>query len=184
MPRRCTVCKHPEREAIDQALAASGDPYRTISDRYGVSKTALLRHHGTHLPEELVKAQEAEEVARADRLLGEIIGLKGRALGILDKAEAAREYRPAVAAIREARGCIELLAKLAGELQETTSVNIVILPEWHRVRETVLEALFPYPEARAAAAEALTALPDAGPGNGPRPGTGPSGPRPRSGAGA
>lgn len=63
-----------------------------------------------------------------------------------------------VAAIREARGNLELLAKLLGELDETPRMDVLISTEWLTVRTTLLEALGPHPEARVAAAGALLAL--------------------------
>jgi hypothetical protein len=47
MPRPCSLCQHPEREAIDQALAAK-EPYRDIAARFGTSPAALHRHQQRH----------------------------------------------------------------------------------------------------------------------------------------
>ncbi len=52
---------------------------------------------------------------------------------------------------------IELQAKLLGQIQEGTTVNVAVMPEWHGLRQTVLDALSPFPEARAAIANALRA---------------------------
>ncbi len=132
MPRTCTVCRHPHRDAIDQALVAS-EPFRNVSLRFGTSVSALFRHKADHLPQALVKAAEAGEVARADSLLEEVRSLQTKALDILRKAEAAGDLRAAVSAVREARGNIELLAKLIGELDERDNVNVaVMLPEQAR----------------------------------------------------
>jgi len=60
-------------------------------------------------------------------------------------------------AIREARGNIELLAKLLGELDERPVINLVAAPEWIQIRTAILVALQPYPEARVTVAEALDA---------------------------
>ena len=49
-------------------------------------------------------------------------------MGILDKAERADDHRSAIAAIREARSCVELLGKLAGELKDAPTINIVMMP--------------------------------------------------------
>ncbi len=46
MPQTCTVCSHQSRADIEAAIRA-GTPYRTIAVRYGLSKTALLRHKGS-----------------------------------------------------------------------------------------------------------------------------------------
>jgi len=44
MPRSCTVCLHPERKAIDEALFRNKTPFRNVSKQYGVTASALFRH--------------------------------------------------------------------------------------------------------------------------------------------
>jgi hypothetical protein len=102
----------------------------------------------------------AAEVAQADDLLDQVWDLQRRALDILDRAEETRELRTALSAIREARGNLELLAKLLGELDERPTVNILVSAEWVPVRAAMMEALDPYPEARVAVAERLSGLED------------------------
>jgi hypothetical protein len=162
MPRTCTVCTHPDRPAIDAALV-SGTPYRNIAERHGVSVGALFRHRD-HLSAALLHAKDVEQVAQADDLLAQVRDLQRRTLRILDDAEQAGDRRTALAAIREARGNLELLGRLAGELQEGQTVNVVVSPEWQRVRAAVITALLPFPEARVAVAGQLLAL-EAGDGN-------------------
>jgi hypothetical protein len=105
----------------------------------------------------LVKAQDAAEVAHADNLLEQVKSLQARALTILDKAEASGDLRTALSAIREARGNLELLAKLLGELQQEGTVNVIMSPEWLSIRSTIVTVLEPYPQARTAVLEALSA---------------------------
>ncbi len=157
MPRRCTICTHDKRDDIDQALVAR-QPVRAIARQYGVSKDALLRHHDDHLPAALVRAQEATEAAQADNLLAQVTDLRDRAIGILDTAEAEEDLKAAIAAIREARGCVELLAKLAGQLQAAPTFNPVLMPEWREFQAAILAALGPHAEARLAVASALSKL--------------------------
>lgn len=155
MPRTCTVCDHPERPEIDRALL-DGEAYRHIAARFDTSTGALQRHR-EHLPNQLVKASEAQEVAQADNLLAQVKSLQTRALSILDRADAAGDLRTALSAIREARGNLELLAKLLGELQQEGTVNVTISPEWLTLRAVVISALQPYPDAARAVSRALTA---------------------------
>jgi len=157
MPRTCTVCQHPNRAEIDRALLA-GEPLRNIAERFRLSTTALHRHKRDHLPSTLVKAREAEEVSRADDLLAQVQQLQAKALDLLRKAEAEGDYRTALAGIREARGCLELLAELTQQLDRRPQVNILLAPEWQVVRSVLLTALLPYPEARAAVAARLLEL--------------------------
>jgi hypothetical protein len=111
MPRTCTICTHADRKAIDGALVGGG-VFRELAAKYRVSEDAIARHKASHLSATLVKAAEAEDAYRADDLLAQARALQAKAIGILDRAEAAGDLRTALSAIREARGNLELLAKL------------------------------------------------------------------------
>ena len=49
MPRRCTICDHPQHEAIDAALVAAHSSNLALAALYGVSESALRRHQKRHL---------------------------------------------------------------------------------------------------------------------------------------
>lgn len=53
------------------------------------------------------------------------------------------------------KGNLELLSKLTGELDERPQVTVLTSPEWLELRSQLFEALAPYPDARAAAANRL-----------------------------
>src|SRR3954468_15560032 len=161
MPRRCTICDHPDRQNIDTQLMGS-DPLRNIAQQAHVSTTALLRHKQHHLPALLVQATETENVARADAILANVRKLQRRTETILDTAEAAGDHRTALAAIRELRNHLELLSKLVGELQEGATVNVLMTPEYQVLQATIVRTLAPFPEARIAVAQALRQLPHVG----------------------
>ena len=154
MPRRCTVCDHPERHGIDEALV-TGAPYRSVAKRFRLSESAVYRHKTEHLPAHLLKAREGEEVAQADDLLNQVRSLQSHALDILERAEKAGDLRTALAAISQARGNLELLAKLAGELDERPMVNLNISPQWLELRTMIVGALEPHPAAHRAVLRAL-----------------------------
>lgn len=157
MPRPCTVCVHPERAAIDRDLLA-GRACRDIAGRHGLGKSAVARHGADHLPASLARAADARAVADADALLREAEALRAKAMALLRAAELAGDLRTALAGVREARGCLELLARLSGELRDGATVNVVVTPGWAAVRAVVVAALAHFPEARAAVAERLLAL--------------------------
>lgn len=157
MPRACTVCSHPGREAIDRAIV-EGMPNRRIAAQRDVTERAVRNHKANHLPATLVKAQDAQEVAEADDLLAQVRGLQIRTLSILEAAEGASQHRTALSAIKEARSNLELLAKLVGELDDSPTVNVLVSPQWIEVRAVLLETLSPYPRARSAVAGELLKL--------------------------
>lgn len=98
MPRACTVCSHPEREAIDRALV-EGTPNRRIASHHDVTERAVRNHKANHLPATLAKSQDAREVAEADDLLAQVRDLQTRTLAILEAAETVQEHRTALSAI-------------------------------------------------------------------------------------
>jgi transposase-like protein len=159
MPRRCTVCDHPQKHAVDEALV-SGAPYRSVAKRFGLSESSVYRHKTEHLPTHLLKAREVAEVAQADDLLEQVRDLQAHALDILERAEKTGDLRTALAAISQARGNLELLGKLAGELDERPVVNFNFSPEWLELRAVIVGALEPHPAAHRAVLRALEGVGD------------------------
>ncbi len=157
MAQTCTVCRHPDRPAVDMALV-NHRPYRNIAAQFGLSASALVRHHDDHLPATLAKATAAAETARADDLLEQVRALRTKSLQLMLAAEKSGDLRTALAGIREARACLELLAEMSQQLDRRPVVNLTISAEWLQVRATLLDALRPHPEARQAVASRLAAL--------------------------
>lgn len=160
MPQQCSICIHPDREAIDQALVA-GEPLRNIAERCSVSTTALHRHKQKgHIAVLLTKAKEVEQITQADTLLVQVKDLTCRAVTLMDKAEHAGDLRTALTGIREARGCLELLAKVTGEINAGTTVNIAIIrsPEWAAIKNAIIETLDQSPVLKYRLIEKLEAL--------------------------
>jgi hypothetical protein len=125
MPRTCTACIHSERAGIDEALL-SGEPLRNIAERVSVSVTSLFRHKA-HLSEALKKSHKVADVSRADSLIDRLKQLTMDAQRIQKKAEAANDYRGALAAVRELTRLVELAARLSGELNERPETKILNL---------------------------------------------------------
>lgn len=139
MPRTCTVCHHEKREDIDAALL-SGTAYRTVSDRFGPSKTALLRHR-EHLAPALAKAHGAAEVAKADNLLAKVQELEAdvRRLGAL--AERDGDIRAALAATNERAKIAELLGRLRGEVDAAGRAIVTVETQPQATPEEVAQDL-------------------------------------------
>lgn len=123
MSRKCSVCSlpKPERGEVDSMLIA-GQSLQSISQNprflTKFSYSSLFRHRAKHIPAKLAKAQEASEALSADALLRQVMYLQKVSLSILQKAEDSNP-KVALAAIREARGNVELLGRILGELRET-----------------------------------------------------------------
>jgi hypothetical protein len=148
--RPCTVCQHPKRDEIDKRLAIDSNFAGISRDFAGISEDALKRHKEKHLPGTLAKAENIKEVVKADALLEDVKSLRKKALGILESAEKAGDLKTALLGIREARSCMELLAKVEGQLKETPQINFILSAEWIELRTLIITALDPYPEAKEA----------------------------------
>jgi hypothetical protein len=174
MGRLCSVCSHDKLDEIDKALAA-GEAARQVAGRYDLSARAVQRHAANHLAPTLNEflRQEADRTeALVNDLWRRVEVLLIAATNILADAMAANDANRALRAMAQLRPNIELAAKLVGLLQQNsgTTVNVATAvqveqgglsaEEWDRATAVLLEALGPYPEARAAAARALLEVGD------------------------
>jgi hypothetical protein len=159
MAQECQVCRHPDVFTINERLVGIGGKtsLRNIAKQFDVNYQAVNRHKA-HIPELMAKAAEAMEIADADALMDQVRSLQRRALSILDKAEEAGELRTALSAIAQARGNLELLAKLLGELSDAPQINLTISPEWLELRAVIVQALEPHEEARESVLAAIEGI--------------------------
>ena len=154
MPQACTICSHERRDAIEDAFI-TGTPKRRIAAHHGVTEQAVRRHVREHLPTLLALARDAERAARADSLLDRIEALQSRTRAILEATEETNEHRTALAAIRGARGNLELIGEITKEINRTPTLNLSLSPEWLELRAVIAGALETHPEARAAVVRAI-----------------------------
>ena len=145
MPKKCTICFHENRAQIEKDIQEGKLSYRAIGAKYGFS-VAPVQGHKRHMGEKLEVTEKLREVANTDTLCDEIITLKERAYGILNKAEKAQHLSVAISAVREIRGVLELLGKISGDVR-TRTVSIHLNPQWIQIRGAVVTALRPYPDA-------------------------------------
>ena len=114
MAQRCTTCTHPQKSEIDRA-ALAGASYRDIARNFGASHSAVHRH-SRHIQKGVAAVSEQDPVAYGRAVLAQARALGDRAIAILDRAEEEGDWRAATGAIREARSCLEFLARLRGEV--------------------------------------------------------------------
>ncbi|GIK67709.1 MAG: hypothetical protein BroJett018_55030 [Chloroflexota bacterium] len=152
MAKPCTVCGHPAHTEIDQLLAA-GTPHVEVARRFQLHERSVNRHAANHLPLTIREAAAKDAAARDIDVLTEMKELHAKTKAILDTAS--KDKRLSLAAIREARLNLELIAKLLGQIETAPTVNVTVNSLWIEFRGVIMTALVPYPEARAALAAAL-----------------------------
>jgi hypothetical protein len=155
----CTVCSHERRYEIEELLATRQGTYRGIARTYSVSEDAVSRHVASgHISELIALAADAERAARADSLLDRIEALQSRTLAILEATEQTQDHRVALAAIREARGNLELIGEVTKELDRTPTLNLHLNQEWIELRTIIVQALDPHPDARESVVRAIESV--------------------------
>jgi hypothetical protein len=156
VPRACTVCSHPESLTINEALILEGKSNRAVASQFELDRESIRRHKA-HIPELLFKARDDFEAYEMDTILRKIEDLERETLTQLQGAKEEEEDRRVVlAAIREQRQNIELLAKVSQLIDQAPKVNVVLISP--QVQQVIIQALAPYPEARLAVASALKEL--------------------------
>jgi hypothetical protein len=152
------VCNHPQREELDAALIGGTITQADVARVVGCSRSSVSRHYRNHLlPEASGELREDPELVDID-LLSELKGLYSRIKTHLDRAEQADNWKAIRAFHSEARQDLTLLARLIGDLDDGTRVNVTLAPQWVAVRTAMMDALEGYPEARSAVAAALLGI--------------------------
>lgn len=178
MSRRCTVCDHPKRREIDKTLV-TGNSIRHTAAVFGLSVSALFRHQKEHLrpllekeaPEEEIdddtaqlraqqRSAEAEDKAHALDMRQQLKVVNAACLEVLRKARTDAKQTTLLQAVDRIHRQITLQAQLLGGPNDDTSEADSIQAQWPRIRQVVIDALRPFPEARIAVAEALSHLSD------------------------
>ena len=101
------------RDALEALV--SGTPFRDISTQFGVSAAAAHRHT-KHIRRAVVALAQENPAEYGRTILNQVRQLTARSLRVLDRAEATGDLRAATGAIRESRSCLELVARLQGQI--------------------------------------------------------------------
>jgi len=115
MARTCTVCRHPERAAIDKAIVA-GTMLDAIGKQFKANRFALARHRA-HVVELVALSSKVELIARADDIVEEIRELERHAEEIRVEARRKRDLKTALAAIAMRKNLLEFRAQVSGSLK-------------------------------------------------------------------
>ena len=159
---RCTICNHPARPQIDLAIA-TGVAKRAIAERFQVSRDAVWRHGQTHLTAEMRAALATKLLQREGdtrRILLEegagvseaLKAIRGPLFGLFLATVDTGDNRAATALSGRLHENLALVAKLTGELVPhagTSITNILLSPDFQRLRAELIGVLARYPEAQA-----------------------------------
>lgn len=171
--RKCSICKHPDRVAIEAARAA-GASLDAIADRFGVSRDAVHRHW-RHVSEDLKAAYIADaplvelaaKAAAENVTILDMLALTRSTLvtQMLTAASVNDGHRTANLAGKVIQ-TLETIAKLTGQMMNAAPVsnvtnNTIVMmssPLFVRLERMLLERLGPHPDALRAVLDGLREL--------------------------
>lgn len=124
----CTVCTHPQRREIDQALLAGGQTFEALHHLYGPSLSALWRHK-QHLQKKISQVQNrVESSLHLARFLKLNMFLE-TSVQALQNAHAEGNTRLVLLAIREGTRIIRLLEKIPLRFDDVTTYRLLHHPQ-------------------------------------------------------
>ena len=146
MPQQCSICTGNKREGMDIELV-NGISIRDIAVKFQVSRSAVGRHrkacHQAIIASTMENSKAAELLEAAKQSESEVSSLTRademfrRTRKAVIEAFKRKDYRIAFGGLREARGYLELIAKMSGEFDAEPSARIhrpmFILPEGSHV---------------------------------------------------
>lgn len=168
---QCTICKSEHRAAIEVGLVHKV-PARVLADRYGVSDDAIHRHGRSHLS----PAQRAAILAHrkptaidldqlrtteSEGILAQLVAQRARLQVNAELAAGLGDVKAAVSAESAITANLTLVAKLLGQLvthHNVTTTSVLVSADYIVLRQSIIAALRPFPEAAAAVGAALARL--------------------------
>src|SRR5260370_3024941 len=178
--RQCQVCRHEERWRIE-LLRAGGASLDSLAKKFNVDRDAIWRDWNRHVSAEMKAGYLAGPVQLQDlaakaadtgaSVLDRLHAVRTVLMGQLAIATEAAGGRGAAYIAGRLTATLEVIARISGELgdlaRSTTyniTNNVAVLtehPAFMKVQASILRALGPHPDARAAVVAALRDL-DAG----------------------
>ena len=125
----CTICNHPKRPEIDQALIAGSSTLAALGQEYGLSTSALHRHKA-HLQ---VKVSRAQAQLQDNLRQGCIFWLSQALEMTMQTAKAAQaegNVKIVLQAVSQVTRLIKIILKQDLHLDDRVIYAILASPEW------------------------------------------------------
>ena len=168
--RNCQVCECKDRYRIEFALARRVS-VKVLARRYNVHADSIYRHRRHHVPANVMQdlrkkadmpEQELEKlrIEESGGLLEHLVVQRAKLYQLIDSCEDLGDFPHAIAAHTRVTANLELTGKLLDVFASHAPIhqNITISADYLRLRQLMLAALKPFPEARRAIVEALRSV--------------------------
>ncbi len=125
----CTICNHPQRQAIDQALVAGSATLAALGQEYGLSTSALHRHKA-HLQ---AKISQAQGKLQENLLLGCFFWLSQAlemSMRTAQAAEAENNHKGVLQSLGQGIRIIAIILKQDFQLAPEAIYQILVSSQW------------------------------------------------------
>jgi hypothetical protein len=173
-PGNCSVCAHPDKWRIE-LLRAGGASAEALSEKFGPSKDAILRHWHNHVSADAkasylagpaqMETLHAKAAAEGESVLDYLRIVRTSLMASMAACAEAGDTRGVAMVAGPLISALEKIGKVTGEISQIASsltinnnVAIINSPEFARIQAAQLTALAPFPEARAAVVAAWRKL--------------------------
>jgi hypothetical protein len=155
----CKVCKHPKRSEIEQQIAARSLTTVEAAKIVGCHNSTISRHMYRCVAASVRERAQAEaNELQSMNVLDQLRQSHQTTLQILDAALSKGKDRVALKALEVELKQLELNARITGQFSDAPQVNLMMAPEFVKLKQVIVDRLLPYPDARLALSEAFDAL--------------------------
>jgi hypothetical protein len=128
MPK-CTICHHPQRQAIDQALLAENATLAALSQQYGPSLSSLFRHK-KHLEEKMVRTRQRLKDSQAQGCLFKLNAFLDHVQRAVRTAEADGNVDQVLKGSQVGSRIIHQISQMEVPLELDTVYRLISSPQW------------------------------------------------------
>ncbi len=147
----CTICQHPKRHDIDQALIAGSATLTALSQEYGLSTSALHRHKA-HLQTKVNRGKDQLQDNLRQGCLFWLSQALQMAMQTAQAAQAEGNFKVVLKAIAQGTRLITIILKQDLHLDDKSVYGILTSPHW-----AAQDSLLPHdPKIMAMSRESLT----------------------------
>jgi hypothetical protein len=155
----CKVCLHPKRSEIEQQIAARSLTTVEAAKIVGCHNSTISRHmYGCVAASVRERAQAEANEPHSLNVLDQLRQSHQTTLQILNAALSKGKDRVALKALEVELKQLELSARITGQFSDAPQVNLLMAPEFVKLKQVIVDRLLPYPDARLALSEAFDAL--------------------------
>lgn len=127
MGMTCSICRSPEKSAIDRALLEHAQSHRGIARQFHVDDSSLERHMHTCLRDMILESERLRQMVDQQALEDKLLAIEQRIEQVIARAENNGDDRMILMSCRELRAGIDSLAKIAGILDHDRDMELRLL---------------------------------------------------------